>query len=153
MATRANAASTDGRPVTNANFLVDLGLGDPTAPGAGFAEVVVPAMRIDEPRSRAGTASSTGFADGDGATANLILRRGVTGALDLSAWWNRARRGTAPRRRTVTVSLLGPNREVVMRWRFRNARPIALSYAPLRAMDGAVLMETIEIAFDEMEIR
>ena len=43
-------------------------------------------------------------------------------------------------------------RTVVLTWRFRNARPVRLSYSPLRALDGGVLMETIELAFDGVEM-
>ena len=63
------------------------------------------------------------------------------------------RRGQAPRRRVVTVRLLGADqRSVVMTWRFRNARPVSLAYSPLLAMDAGVLMETIVIAFDDVEM-
>lgn len=139
MATRTHRTRTDPRPVSNANFLVDLGLGDPQAPEAGFAEVLLPPLRSDE-------------SDADFAPARLVLRRGVTGALDLYAWWDKSRRARRPQPRDVTVTLLGPGRTPVMSWRFSNARPVALSYSPLRASEGAVLMETIEIAFDAMQV-
>ncbi|MCE9659799.1 MAG: phage tail protein [Burkholderiales bacterium] len=87
------------------------------------------------------------------AANHLVLRRGATGALDLYDWWDRARRGRAPRRRVVTVRLLDAGqRSVVMTWRFLNARPVSLAYSPLLAMDAGVLMETIEIAFDDVEM-
>lgn len=127
------------QPVVNANFLVDLGLGDPAAPEAGFAEVLLPPLQ---------------GADDGLAPARLVLRRGVTGALDLYTWWDKSRRATRkPQPREVTVTLLGPGRTPVMSWRFSNARPVTLSYSPLRASEGTVMMETIEIAFDEMQVR
>jgi hypothetical protein len=139
MATRSQRMRAQPRPVVNADFLVDLGLGDPQAPGAGFAEVVLPPLRSHEDEA-------------DVAPARLVLRRGVTGALDLYAWWDKSRRARRPQPRDVTVTLLGPGRTPVMSWRFSNARPVALSYSPLRASEGAVLMETIEIAFDAMQV-
>ena len=82
-----------------------------------------------------------------------MLRRGATGALDLYEWWQAARAGSAKRGRVVTVKLLAADlATVVMTWRFRNARPLALSYSPLNALDGSVLMETIELAFDAVEM-
>ena len=39
-----------------------------------------------------------------------------------------------------------------MTWRFRNVRPVRLSYSPLHALDGGVLMETIELAFSDVEM-
>jgi phage tail-like protein len=91
-------------------------------------------------------------AGADATPSRLVLRRGVTGALDLYAWWDKSRRARKPQPREVTVTLLGPGREPVMRWRFSNARPVSLSYSPLRASEGTVLMETIEIAFDTMQV-
>ena len=82
----------------------------------------------------------------------LVLRRGATGALDLYDWWQAARSG-AKRGRVVTVKLLADDRAtVVMTWRFRNARPVALSYSPLNALDGSALMETIDLAFETVEM-
>jgi hypothetical protein len=137
MATRTHRRRVEHRPVSNANFLVDLGLGDPEAPEAGFAEVILPTLR-----------SAADAAD----PPRLVLRRGVTGALDLYAWWDKSRRTRKPKPRDVTVTLLGSGHEPVMSWRFCNARPVALSYSPLRAVEGTVLLETIEIAFDAMQV-
>lgn len=139
MATRTPRTRAEPRPVSNANFLVDLGLGDPEAPEAGFAEVLLPPLRTGEDETGLGP-------------PRLVLRRGVSGALDLYAWWDKSRRARRPQPRDVTVTLLGPEGRPVMRWRFGNARPAALSYSPLRASEGAVLMETIEIAFDTMQV-
>jgi phage tail-like protein len=83
----------------------------------------------------------------------LLLRRGVTGALDLYAWWDQARRGKAPVRRVMSVKLLAEDHAtVVWTWRFSNVRPVSLSYSPLRGVDGGILMETIELAYDDVEM-
>ena len=77
----------------------------------------------------------------------------MIGHLDLYAWWNKARRGRAPRRRTVKIELLGEDQiTVVLTWHFRNARPVSLSYSPLRAVEGGIVVETLELAFDNMEM-
>lgn len=138
--TRPRRSRAQPRPVTNANFLVDLGLGDPEAPEAGFAEVWLPTLRSAEDDAA------------DLPPPRLVLRRGVCGALDLYAWWDKSRRARKPQPRDVTVTLLGPERQPVMRWHFSQARPVALSYSPLRASEGTVMMETIEIAFDAMNV-
>ena len=133
------------RPYVDSNFLVDLGGGRAGAPGTGFAEVIFPVFRGDPAHL---------WPEGDPpATERLILRRGATGALDLYAWWDKARRGKAPQRRTVRVDLLGEDQaSVVMSWRFRNVRPVNLSYSPLNALAGSVLMETLELAFDGVDM-
>jgi len=157
------------RPYCNANFLVDLGDGvDPRASAAGFAEVLFPAFVVGAagagPHAGRGAVEAEAGADAAmlpfvaGASAagtgeRLILKRGVTGALDLYAWWHKARRGKAPQRRTVQVHLLAEDQAtVVFTWRFRHARPVSLSYAPLRATDGGVLIETLELEFSSVEI-
>src|SRR5688572_21143651 len=99
MATRRPRTRAEPRPVGNANFLVDLGLGDPEAPGAGFSEVVLPPLQ-----------SKTD----DLSPPRLVLRRGVTGALDLYTWWEKFRRARPPQPGDVTVTLLGPGRTPVM---------------------------------------
>jgi phage tail-like protein len=135
------------RPHANANFLVDLGYGDPNSATAGFCEVIFPEFRIDVPQAATGTESG-------GRSQRLILRRGVTGTLDLYEWWNQARRGEAAQTRTVTIALLADDHSTaVVTWHFHGARPVSLSYSPLNAMDAGVLIESIELAFDSLEMR
>ena len=126
-----------GAPVANANFVVDLGDGDPHAPEAGFCEVVFPPFPVD---------ASAG-------SRRLILRRGVTGSLDLYRWWDEARRDQGARARTIDIRLMTPDlSRPLMTWRFHGARPVALSYAPLNALQAAVLIESIEVEFDRFEM-
>ena len=147
------AEARHDRPHGSAHFLVEIGRGNARSAEAGFFEVVFPPFVAAEPG--AGKRNDAGDDAVGDAFSNpcLVLRRGATGALDLYAWWDAARRGEAPRRRVVTVKLLADDlRTVVLTWRFRNARPVRLSYSPLRALDGGVLMETIELAFDGVEM-
>jgi phage tail-like protein len=141
------------RPYCNANFLVDLGDGS-EGPAAGFAEVIFPTFGITRPALHEGDASLPAHSVGaTGVAERLVLKRGVNGALNLYAWWHKARSGKAPLRRTVQVHLLAEDHSsVVFSWRFRHARPVSLSYSPLRALDGNVLIETLEIEFDRVEV-
>ena len=132
---------TRDRPCTGANFLVSFGAGDARSASAGFSEVIFPTFTLDPPAATA-------------PEQTLLLKRGVTGGLDLYAWWNKARRGKAPQRRTVKVELLTEDFEtVVMTWLFRNARPVSLTYSPLNALQGSVVIETLELAFDRMDMQ
>ena len=136
------AAAAVLRPRASSNFLVDLGVANPRAEGGGFSDVVFPTFQADPAET------------GDGASPHLILRRAANGALDLHDWWQQARRGKSSRGRVVKVMLLDDDqRTVVWTWRFRNARPVSLTYSPLRAMEPAILMETLALAFDDVEIR
>jgi len=146
MAKAKSPAAVRDRPLLNTNFVVELAAGK----GSGFAEVLFGPFA-----AKPGTAlqplatalSAPPVAD------RLVLRRGATGALDLYAWWRQARDGRAPPRRTVTVKLLADDHAtVLMTWRFGNVKPVSLAYSPLDALDGAVLMETIELAFDDVEM-
>ena len=88
-----------------------------------------------------------------GAAEHLLLRRAATGTSEFLAWWDKARRGRAPQRRTVSITLLGDDHaNALMHWRFRNARPVSLHYSPLNAMDNALVIESIKIAFDRVDI-
>jgi len=145
MAKAKTSAAPRDRPLLNANFVVELAAGK----GSGFAEVLFGpfAAKPGTALQPLATAISTPVAD------RLVLRRGATGALDLYAWWRQARDGRAPPRRTVTVKLLADDHAtVLMTWRFGNVKPVSLAYSPLDALDGAVLMETIELAFDDVEM-
>jgi phage tail-like protein len=143
MAAAKTGAARRDRPLLNANFVVEIGAGK----GSGFAAVVFGAFTAKPGAAQPPTAMATPVAD------RVLLRRGATGALDLYAWWRQARDGHAPPRRTVTVKLLADDHAtVLMSWRFRNAKPVSLAYSPLDALDGSVLMETIELAFDDVEM-
>ena len=146
MAAAKKAAAGHDRPLLNANFVVELGAGK----GSGFAEVVfAPFAAAPEPAHAPSLAAAA-----TAPVANrIVLRRGATGALDLYAWWDQARRGKAPARRVMNVKLLAEDHAtVVWTWRFSNVRPVSLSYSPLRGVDGGILMETIELAFDDVEM-
>ena len=134
-------AATRDRPHTGADFLVSFGAGSARSASAGFSEVIFPTFTLDPPAATA-------------PEQTLLLKRGVTGGLDLYAWWNKARHGKAPQRRTVKVELLAEDHEtVVMTWLFRNARPVSLAYSPLNALQVSIVIETLELAFDRMEVR
>lgn len=148
--------ATSGPPHTNANFLVDLGSGDPNSSNSGFCEVIFPEFRIESAeRAKPRHADQDSDPrDGGDRPRHLILRRGVTGALDLYSWWDKARGGKTPERRTVKVALLAEDHStVICTWYFRRAQPVSLTYSPLNALQGTVLIETIELQFEKMEMR
>ena len=143
------------RPYVNSNFRVDLGTRDRNSVTAGFAEVIFPAFTIGPTNRHPPDPGPPHGSDPAGTheISRLILKRGLIGALDLYSWWASAPRGKTPQRRTVKIELLGEDHStVVMTWRFRKAYPATLSYSPLRATEGSVVMETVELAFDSMEM-
>lgn len=131
----------DSRPVAGCHFRVELADGNGRSTEIACAEVTFPALAARPDASEAH------------ADEQLVLRRATSADGVLHDWWDKARRGRAPQRRTVRVMLLSPDHErVVKRWRFRNARPVTLHYTPLNAMEGALVMESLAIAFDGVEI-
>jgi phage tail-like protein len=142
------------RPYGNANFLVDFGDGKAQSVAGGFSEVVFPTFSAGSPAAETPAQSaSRPEVDAAGASNRLILKRGFIGSLDLYAWWHKARDGRAPKRKTLQVKLLSEDHEsVVTTWRFREVRPVSLSYSPLLANEGGVLIETVEFAFERMEM-
>ena len=54
----------------------------------------------------------------------------------------------------LKVHLLAEDqRTVVMSWRFTNVRPVSLAYSSLHAIETGVLIETLEVAFDKMDMQ
>lgn len=148
-------AVVSNQPYRNSNFLVDFGRGDSGSIHAGFAEVIFPDFIVGYPKDHQRPhAVPQPVERGEVTAANrLVLKRGCMGTLDLYAWWDEARKAAAPQQRTVKVELLGEDQStVVLTWRFNNVRPVSLSYSPLRAMEGGILMETLVVEFDRMEM-
>lgn len=148
-------AVTRDQPYSNSNFLVDFGRGDSRSVTMGFAEVIFPPFNVDNTEGRQDNSMAIqGIGTTTVAVANhIILKRGLIGNLDLYNWWNKARQGKAPQRRTLKIELLSEDRStVVLTWRFRNVRPVSLFYSPLRAIEGGIVMETVVLAFDSMEM-
>ena len=135
---------TGSRPFLGSYFRVDFGDGKARNASGGFSEVIFPEFRL-EPVPGGPVPAVT--------ENRLVLKRGVCGALDLYAWWEQTRLGLAPPRPKVAVQLLRQDlRTVALTWTFHQVRPVALSYSPLRALEDAVLIETLELAFERFEL-
>lgn len=142
-------------PYKNFNFLVDLGTGKTDGLEAGFSEVILPETWVDVIEYRTGSdkVSSTRKLPGRPHYGNVILKRGVIGALDLYQWLNQIRNGDLSARRNVTVQLQNEDRtEVVLTWKFLRAWPARYSFSPLEGKGNEALIETLELAFDTFEM-
>ena len=135
------------RPFLNTNFDVTLEPPDSASRSIGFCEVILPELHVRRPAKPAA-------ADSDAVVPRLVLRRGFDGTPDLRNWWQDTRRRKAPRPWTVTVRLLEEDcRTVVATWIFTGARPASLAYSPLQAREPAVLIETVALEFEAVELR
>ena len=145
------------RPHGNSNFVVEFGSGASRSGRTGFAEVVFAPFTIAERPRRAGaprpSTPSRGAGERSGAASGSSCAAAPPARSTSTP--GGTRRGAARRRarRVMNVKLLAEDHAtVVWTWRFSNVRPVSLSYSPLRGVDGGILMETIELAFDDVEM-
>jgi phage tail-like protein len=136
-------------PYLNFNFLVDIGVGD----GLGFSEVELPSGEIDVIEYREGDDRTNTARKLPGLVkyANVTLRRGFTGRTDLFEWWKSVRDGQVARRE-VTITLLDEQRQPVARWLLRNAWPVKIEAGSLNATGNEVVIETLELAHEGLEL-
>jgi phage tail-like protein len=137
-------------PFEASNFLVDYG-------GAGgatlFSHVDLPVAVLDEIAYRSGNdrANEPRKQPGLASYSHLVLTRGMTADLDLWTWWETTRNG-AGADRDVVVRLLDGTGQLLLTWMFRNAFPAVYRVSPLDAASSDALLETLELAFDTMDI-
>jgi phage tail-like protein len=135
-------------PYANYNFTVDIGQGD----NIGFSEVDLPEGEIAVIEYREGDdkLSTARKLPGLVKYANVTLKRGLAGRMDLFDWWKSVRDGQVARR-DVAITLLDEQRQPVQRWVLRNAWPVKLDYSPLNALGNDVVIETLVLAHEGFE--
>jgi len=147
-------AAVRDRPYLGINFTVDLGMGGGEGPESGLMEVVFPEARIQMSEYRNGNdANEPVKIHALTHYGNLILKRGAIGSLTWYNWWNDARNGNPAVARAVVVQLLNEDRSgTVLRWTFLRAQPINYQYSALNALVSETLIESLELAFERMEM-
>ena len=85
---------------------------------------------------------------------NCTMKRGITGDLYLWQWRKEVRDGGTmfPPTRDVTVQLLNEKHEPVFRWRLINAWCCKLTGPSLNAKGNEIAIETMELAYDRLDI-
>ena len=82
----------------------------------------------------------------------ITLKRGtVANDNSFFEWWNSVMLNNIERR-TVIISLLDENHEPAVVWKVKNAFPIKLDGGTLSAKNAEVLIETIELEHEGLEI-
>lgn len=143
------------RPYTGFNFLVDLGTGVTDGPQAGFAECSRIGMEVAVVEYRAGNMKENGpqKLTGLNRCADVTLRRGVIGSLDLYRWLDQIRNGDAMAYRTVTVELQNEDHTaVVMTWKLLRARIVRYIAGPFEALGDGLPLEEIAIAYERLQV-
>jgi phage tail-like protein len=135
-------------PYGNYNFAVD-GIGAEIQ----FAEVEIPAAEIAviEYREGADRTSAVRKLPGRVRYGNVVLRRGISGSLELWEWFKAVRDGQ-PLRRDVRITLLDEARNPVQQWLLRDAWPAKYDASDLNAKGNEVVIELLELAVESIDV-
>lgn len=143
------------RPYAQFNFLVDLGTGSTDGPEAGFAECSAITMSVDVVEYRNGNEKENGVRKLTGLqrVADVTLRRGMMGSLNLYQWLDQVRNGDQGALRTVTIQLLNEDHTaVVMTWKLVQARIVKHTSGPFNARGSDVAIEEMTLSYERLEI-
>jgi phage tail-like protein len=143
------------RPYTQFNFLVDIGDGVTEGPSAGFQEVsaISTEVAVTEYRNGNSKENSVRKITGLNKAADVTLKRGIIGSLNLYQWLDDIRNGNQNTQRTVTIQLQNEDHtEVVQTWKLLRARIIKHSSGPFNARSNEVAMEEIVLAYERLEL-
>ena len=85
--------------------------------------------------------------------SDVMMKRGVIGALDLYNWLNDIRNGNQNALRTVTIQLQNEDHsQVVQTCKLLRARIIKHTSGPLNARGGDVAIEEMVLAYERLEL-
>lgn len=143
------------RPYVQFNFLVDLGTGSTDGAEAGFQECSALGMEVTVSEYRNGNEkeNSVRKITGMNKSADVTLKRGVIGSLNLYSWLNEIRNGNQNAYRTVVIQLQNEDHTaVVQEWKLLRARIIKYNCGPLNAKGTDVAMEEMVLAYERLEM-
>jgi phage tail-like protein len=85
---------------------------------------------------------------------NLVLKRGLTGSLVLWQWRQELRDGATsfPDVRNVVIQLEDEQHRPVYKWTLTNAWPTSLKGPSLKGQGNEIAIETLELAYDRIDI-
>lgn len=136
-------------PHQSFHFLVEAGFSR-----VGFAHVQLPRMERDVIRYREGAdpVDAVRLLPGLLRLGDCVLQRGVVPPdNEFFQWMNTVRFGQAERR-DLTVQLLNESHQPTMIWRLRNTFPVGLEWSALDAQSSGILIETLRISVEAMDI-
>ncbi len=136
-------------PYLNFNFRLEI---DSIAI-AGFSEAELPEGRIEVVTYREGADQATAprLLPGRVEYGPVVLRRGFTGDAALFQWWRDAAGGNVQRHNVVVV-LEDEQRNDVARWVLRDAWPAKWVGPELRGVGNEVVIETLVLVHEGIEL-
>ena len=120
----------------------------------GFAKVQLPRMERELIRYREGAdrVDTVRLLPGLLRLGECVLERGVIAADNEFFRWMIAASAGPAERRDLRVSLLDAQHQPTMSWRLRNCFPVLLEWSVLDAQSSNVLIETLRLAVETMEV-
>jgi len=120
----------------------------------GFTEVSGLDARTDPIEYREGSSQSAQMINIPGLKVNsaVTLKRGLMpNDNEFFQWYNTVRAGTVEKR-DIVISLLDDENKPVMRWKLRDAWPVAIEAPAFNAMASEAAIETLELAHGGISI-
>ena len=142
------------RPYCRFNFLVDIGDGSDGV-RAGFQEIgpITTEVVVSEYRNGNSKENNVVKITGLNKSTDVILKRGVIGALDLYQWLDQVRNGDQAALRTVTIQLQNEDHTAVVQvWKLLRARVVKFTSGPFNAQSSDVAIEEIVLAYERLEL-
>jgi phage tail-like protein len=142
-------------PLTSFNFAVEIYPDGASAPlaEAAFAECDGIELTVDVKTIREGGANDRAFrVPGVVNYANLTLKRGVTGNLDLWDWVQRSTADPGLRANAEVVVFQADGTTEAMRYQLHRCLPIKFKAPMLSAKDGQVAIEEFQLAYEKFDV-
>lgn len=131
-------------------FVVDIHEGD-----LFFTECTLPSLEVEVTEQKEGGYNAgVHLLPGPVKAGRLTLKRGITKSSALLAWYAQVARGEVKgAMRNVTLTMLDSLGQPVMRMDLLRAYPVKWSGPSFRAGDSAIAIETLELAFAEVQVQ
>lgn len=145
------------RPFTNGNFRVKIGGDSGENVVAGFQEIIMPEFTLDVFNYRNGNEKENRprKINAQYDVSNAILKRGLLNASNLYEWVVEVRNGQqADSLKDVIIELRDESGEsIAVAWQLTNARPVRYTLSDLKSQADGVVLEIIELAFEDFDVR
>ncbi|MHB1295098.1 MAG: phage tail protein [Anaerolineae bacterium] len=121
---------------------------------AVFSECTLPNLEVDvHEQKEGGYNHGVHLLPGAVKAGRITLKRGLAKSGELLAWYADVASGNAQKAlRNVSVVLYDAESNEVLRLNFAGAFPVRWSGPTLRTADSAIAIETLELAFAEVEV-
>ena len=120
---------------------------------AVFTECTLPALEVDVHEQKEGGYNTGGhFLPGVVKSGRITLKQGLASSAELLKWYRDVAAGNFKEAlRNVSVVMYDSTLEEVMRWDFKDAYPVKWTGPTFKSSDSAMAIETLELAYAEVD--